>query len=90
MHESQLTQATYTVENTETDAETPTPADSTNTDSGIYFQDIEVSPATLSSGELVRRFDPLAFPKPGVKYTGTDSDGAAFPKAAVPQKDTSY
>lgn len=38
------------------------------TDEGTkYFQDVEVSPVTLASGELAKRLDTKAYPKLGVK-----------------------
>lgn len=47
-----------------------------------HFQDIDITRANLLSGELVRRFDTLAYPQVGVRYDGTDSDGHAFPPPA--------
>lgn len=75
MHTSELVRDTYTPPAESTDAETGGPAS---------FMDLPISRENLLSGELVRRFDPLAFPQVGVKYTGTDADGNAFPPPAVP------
>lgn len=47
------------------------------------FMDIVVSPATLNSGELFRRFDTKAYPQLGKTLTGTDSQGNPQPKPAV-------
>lgn len=75
MHASELAEATYTQPAESTDAETGA--------AGTYFQDCEVSAATVADGTLVQRFDKIAFPQKGVKYTGTDSDGNAVPKPPV-------
>lgn len=89
MHTSELSKSTYTQPNVVGDSETVV-TDSGNLDGGAYFQDCEINAATVSSGELVRRFDIIAFPQKGVLYTGTNSDGHTVPKAAVSAKDSSY
>lgn len=76
MHESQLARSTYAQPATTTDAETGV------ADSGGYFQDCEISTETVLDGTLVQRFDKIAFPQKGVKYTGTDSDGNPVPAPA--------
>lgn len=78
MHESELTLGAYTPINETTDAETG--GDPT-------FMDIAISRENLRSGELFRRFDLIAFPQLGTKYTGTDNDGRAVPLPAVANND---
>lgn len=73
MHASELNRATYTPPAESTDAETGGPAS---------FMDLPITKENLASGELVRRFDPMAFPQVGVAYTGTDADGHAVPAPA--------
>ena len=50
---------------------------------GPAFQDLALTPGAVNSGELRRRFDVIAFPQLGIKYTGNDADGHAVPAAAV-------
>lgn len=52
-------------------------------DGGTFFQDIEISKANVINGTLVQRFDPIAFPQKGIKYTGQDADGNPVPKPAT-------
>jgi len=58
-------------------------ADYTPDNTSPHFQDCPISNATVTSGELQRRFDTVAYPQKGVAFTGTDSDGNAVPAPAV-------
>lgn len=49
---------------------------------GHHHQDATIDPAALASGELVQRFDRVAYPKLGVKRLGTDGNGYAVPAPA--------
>jgi hypothetical protein len=49
---------------------------------GHHHQDATIDPETLASGELVQRFDRVAFPKLGVKVAGTDGNGHDVPAPA--------
>lgn len=73
MHVSELSKATYTQSEITGDAETGT---------GPEFQDVQISAANLANGTLKQRFDPMAFPQKGIKYTGTGADGKAVPAPA--------
>ena len=68
-----LSKSTYSQSEATTDAETGT---------GNQFQDVTISAATVGDGTLRLRFDTKAFPQKGIKYTGTDSDGATVPPTA--------
>jgi hypothetical protein len=43
----------------------------------LTYQDVTISPVTLTDGTMRQRFDTLAFPQKGIKYAG--SDGPTIP-----------
>lgn len=45
----------------------------------LQFQDETISPATVADGTLRQRFDTVAFPQKGIKYSGTLGDALAAP-----------
>jgi len=47
--------------------------------SSLTYQDVTISPATLTDGTLAVRFDPAAFPQKGVKYAGRIGRTVAAP-----------
>jgi len=51
----------------------------------LSFQDSVISPATLAAGTLRQRFDTLAFPQKGVKFTGTRGAGEAVVVPTAPR-----
>lgn len=57
-----------------TDEGTYTEPSSTDDSGTNYFMDVAINPATLASGELVKRFDPVQYPQEGVY--GTPKVGA--------------
>lgn len=69
-----LTPGSYTQAQILTDAETGATAP--------QFMDTDITAATLASGVLKQRLDPVAFPQKGITYSGTDADGNAVPAPA--------
>ena len=48
-----------------------------SSDGTKFYQDIEISPATLHSGELVKRLDPIVYPEKGVIHAPKNGLGSA-------------